>query len=86
MAALLVLAIIDLGWRRAFSAFVVALGVGLIVTGLLAVDWSYVSHHYSGHAGVAIVLAVVAGCVVIGRAGDSFWGRPSVAGPATCRR
>jgi hypothetical protein len=43
----------------------VALGVGLVVTGVLAVDWTWVSHHYSGMP-VAIVLAVVAGAVFVG--------------------
>ena len=82
-AVLLILAIIDLSWRRAFSAFVVALGVGLVVAGLLAVDWSYVSHHYSGMP-AAIVLAVVAGAVLIGVLGlvlGSAFGRgPAMAG------
>jgi hypothetical protein len=64
-AVLLILAIVDLGWRRALSALVVALGVGLVVAGLLAVDWPYVSSHYSGMP-AAIVLAVVAGVVLIG--------------------
>ena len=79
-AALLVFAIIDLSWRRALSAFIVALGVGLVVTGLLAVDWPYVSHHYSGMP-AAIVLAVAAGMVLIGLLGlvlGSAFGR----GPA----
>ena len=47
VGVLLILAIVDLGWRRTFSAFVVALGVGLIVAGLLGVDWNWVGHHYS---------------------------------------
>ncbi len=65
VAALLVFAIIDLGWRRAGTAFVIALGIGLIVTGLLAADWSYISNHNAG-APAAIVLSVLAGVVVIG--------------------
>ena len=65
LAALVIFAIIDLSWGRAFSAFVVALGAGLVVTGLLAVDWSWVSHHYSGMP-ASIVLALVVGVVVIG--------------------
>ena len=50
-AALLVLAIIDLGWARAFSSFVVALGIGLAVTGVFAVDWAAVSRNNSGLPG-----------------------------------
>jgi uncharacterized membrane protein YqjE len=67
-AALLILAIIDLGWRRGISAFVVALGVALVVAGLLAVDWSYVSHHYSG-APTSWILSVAVGAVLIGAVG-----------------
>ncbi len=80
-AALLSFAIVDLSWSRAFSALIVALGVGLVVAGLLAVDWPYVSHHYSGLP-AAIVLSVVAGVVLIGLLGlilGSAFGR----GPAT---
>ncbi len=83
VAALLVLAIIDLNWRRAAAAFVVALGVGLVVTGVLAVDWSYVSHHYSGMPS-SIVLALLAGAVLIGALGivlGAAFGRgPAIAG------
>ncbi|MFI5258395.1 MAG: hypothetical protein ACHQ01_02120 [Candidatus Limnocylindrales bacterium] len=82
VAVLLVLAIIDLGWRRGSSAFVVALGVGLVVTGLLAVDWNSVSHHNSGIP-AAIVLSVAAGIVVVGLLGAvlaaSFGRWPAVA-------
>ncbi|MGA2512326.1 MAG: hypothetical protein ABSG37_01735 [Candidatus Limnocylindrales bacterium] len=82
-AALLIFAIIDLGWGRALSAFIVALGVGLVVTGLLAVDWPYVSHHYSGMP-AAVVLAVVCGVVLIGALGivlgASFGRWPAAAG------
>ena len=62
---LLILAIIDLSPARAVMAFVVALGVGLVVAGLLLVDWSYISHHNAGLPD-AIVLAVLAGALVIG--------------------
>ena len=80
VSVLLILAIIDLGWRRGISSFVVALGLGLVVTGLLALDWSYVSHHYTGIA--APILAALAGLVLLGVAGavlGSAFGR----GPAT---
>jgi len=67
-AALLVLAIIDLSWRRAASSFVVALGVGLVVFGVLAVDWNWVSTHYSSMP-PHLVLAVGAGVVFVGLLG-----------------
>jgi uncharacterized membrane protein YqjE len=78
--ALLVFAIIDMSWGRAFSAFVVALGIGLVVTGLLAVDWPWVSHHYSGLP-AAIVLAVIVGVVLVGVLG-TFLGSAFGSGPA----
>jgi uncharacterized membrane protein YqjE len=65
MAALLIFAIIDLGWGRAFTAFVVGLGVGLVVTGVLVVDWSSISHNNSGLP-AAWVLAALAGAVIVG--------------------
>jgi uncharacterized membrane protein YqjE len=67
-AALLVLAIIDLGWGRAFSSFVVALGVGLAVTGVFAVDWAAISRNNTGLPG-GLVLAVLTGVVVFGLLG-----------------
>jgi uncharacterized membrane protein YqjE len=70
-AALLVLAIIDLGWGRAFSSFVVALGIGLAVTGVFAVDWAAVSRNNSGLPG-GLVLAVLTGVVVFGLLGAVF--------------
>jgi hypothetical protein len=79
-AALLIFAVIDLGWWRAAAAFIVALGVGLAVFGLLAVDWSWVSYRYSGMPS-SIALAAVAGAVLAGALGmilGSAFGR----GPA----
>ena len=67
-AALLVLAIIDLGWARAFSSFVVALGIGLAVTGVFAVDWAAISRNNTGLPG-GLVLAVLTGVVVFGLLG-----------------
>jgi uncharacterized membrane protein YqjE len=67
-AALLVLAIIDLGWGRALSSFVVALGIGLAVTGVFAVDWAAVSRNNTGLPG-GLVLAVLTGVVVFGLLG-----------------
>jgi uncharacterized membrane protein YqjE len=82
VAALLIFAIIDLGWRRGLASLAVALGVGLVVTGLLAVDWSYISHHYSGMPS-AWVLAIGAGAVLIGALGallGSGFGRGATIG------
>ena len=83
VAVLLVFAIVDLSWGRALSAFIVALAVGLVATGLLSVDWSYLSRHYSGMP-AAIVLAVVSGVVLVGALGTvlgSGFGRwPAAAG------
>jgi hypothetical protein len=82
-AVLLVFAIIDLSWARALSSFLVALGVGLVVAGVLAVDWNWVSHQYSGML-PAVVLAVVASVLAIGVLGavlGSAFGRwPAVGG------
>ena len=84
-AALLVFAIIDLSWGRALSSFLVALGVGLVVTGVVAVDWNWVSHHYSGMP-AAVVLAVAAGVLAMGVLGavlGSVFGRwPAIGGLA----
>ena len=80
-AALLAFAIIDLSPRRAASAFLVALGVALVVTGLLAVDWNWVSRQGSGMPG-ALILASVAGAALVGLVGlvlGSAFGR----GPAS---
>ena len=83
LTALLVYAIIDFGWSRASSSFVVALGIGLVVTGLLAVDWQWISHHYSGMP-AAIVLSTAGGLVIIGVLGlvlgAAFGSGPAKAG------
>ncbi len=62
---LLILAIVDLSPGRAVTAFIVALGVGLAVTGLLSADWNGISRDNAGLP-AAIVVSVVAGVVVIG--------------------
>jgi uncharacterized membrane protein (DUF485 family) len=82
-AVLLVFAIIDLSWDRALSSFAVALGVGLVVFGVLAVDWNWVSSHYSGMP-PHFVLAVAAGIVFVGVLGGvlgvSFGRWPGIGG------
>ena len=65
---LLMLAIVDLSWGRAVTSFLVALGFGLVVTGLLAVDWNGFHQNNSG-APAAIVLSVVAGAAIFGALG-----------------
>jgi uncharacterized membrane protein YqjE len=77
---LLILAIIDLSPARAFTAFIVALGVGLVVTGLLLVDWAYISRHNAGMT-EPIVLATLAGVLVIGALG-AILASPFGRGPA----
>ena len=71
VAALLVLAIIDLSRGRAFWSFVTALGVGLAVTAVFAVDWASVSRNNTGLPG-GLVLAVLAGVVVFGLLGAAL--------------
>jgi uncharacterized membrane protein YqjE len=68
VAALLVMAVIDLGWARAFSAFAVALIVGLVVVGVLGVDWAAVSRSNSGLPG-PLVLGLLAGALAFGLLG-----------------
>ncbi len=69
VAALLVLAAVDLGWGRALAAFLVALGVGLAVTGLFAADWAAISRDNPGLP-ATLVLAILAGAVVFGLLGS----------------
>ena len=71
VAALLVLAIIDLSRVRAFWSFVTALAVGLAVTGVFAVDWAAVSRNNTGLPG-GLVLAVLTGVVVFGLLGAAL--------------
>jgi uncharacterized membrane protein YqjE len=71
VAALLVLAIIDLSRVRGFWSFVTALAVGLAVTGVFAVDWAAVSRNNTGLPG-GLVLAVLTGVVVFGLLGAAL--------------
>ena len=71
VAALLVLAIIDLGWGRAFTALVVAFVIGLVVVGVLGVDWPAISRNNPGMPG-ALVLGVLAGVVAFGLLGAAL--------------
>ncbi len=68
VAVLLVLAIIDYGWRRASASFAIALGVALVVVGLLAADWTGLSHRSAGLP-PGWLIAMVAGALVLGLLG-----------------
>jgi uncharacterized membrane protein YqjE len=65
VAAVLVLAIVDLGLGRLFAAFIVAVLVALVVGTLLAIDWAAFSRDHPGTPG-ALALALLAGAVLIG--------------------
>jgi uncharacterized membrane protein YqjE len=79
---LLILAIIDLSWGRAVTAFLVALCVGLVVTALLAIDWNGFVQRNPG-VPAAIVLSMAAGLVIVAALGfvlaSSFGRGPAVA-------
>jgi hypothetical protein len=64
VAAVLILAILELGWTRAGAAFVVALGIGLVVGGILAADWAAVSRNNASLPGQPW-MAVVSGAVLL---------------------
>ena len=82
-AVILILAIIELSWGRAASSLVIALGVGLVVFGVLFVDWNSVSNNNAGMP-PRFVLALVASIVFVGILGavlGAAFGRgPSVGG------
>lgn len=71
LAAVLVMAIIELGWARALSAFVVALGVGLVVVGVLGADWAGISRSNAGLPG-PLVLGILSGVVAFGLLGGAL--------------
>lgn len=68
VAAILVLAILELGWARAGTAFVIAVGVGLVVGGILAADWASISKNNAGLPGQPWV-AILSGAVLLGLVG-----------------
>jgi uncharacterized membrane protein YqjE len=81
LGILLVLAIIDLDWGRTFVACLIAIAVGLVVTGVLLVDWPW----FTGRilpASVALAPQLVAAAAVLGVIGallGSGSGRQGVA-------
>jgi hypothetical protein len=68
VAAILVLGVIDLGPARAAAAFLVALGVGLVVFAVLVVDWAGLQGSNPGLP-APVLMSVFAGSVVIGLLG-----------------
>jgi hypothetical protein len=65
MAAIMILAILEVGWGRTGAALAVALGVGLVVGGILAADWAAISRDNSGLPGQPWV-AILSGAVLLG--------------------
>jgi hypothetical protein len=68
VAAILVLGVIDLGPARAAVAFLVALGVGIVMFAVLVVDWDAITKSNPGLP-AGIVMSLLAGAVVIGLLG-----------------
>jgi hypothetical protein len=83
VAVILVLGVIDLGPGRATAAFLVALGVGIVVFAVLVVDWDAIT---KGNAGLPapIVMSLVASAIVMGllglALGSAFGTGPAAAG------
>ena len=68
VGVLLVLAIIDLDWGRAISTCVIAIAVGLVVTGFLLVDWSWLAGRILP-ASVALLPELAVAVVLLGVVG-----------------
>jgi hypothetical protein len=68
LGILLVLAIIDLDWGRAFKTCIFAIAVGLVVTGLLLVDWPWLAGRILP-AAVALAPQLVVAAIVLGVVG-----------------
>jgi hypothetical protein len=68
IAGLLVLAIFELGWSRVGGAFVVALGVGLVVGGLLSYDWVALNRNNPGLPSEPW-FAILSGAILLGLVG-----------------
>jgi hypothetical protein len=65
---LLILAIVDLSPGRAVAAFIVALGVGLVVAGLLGVDWNGFAQR-NPTLPAAVVMSIATGAVIVAALG-----------------
>ena len=68
IAVLLVLAIVEFRWSWLVSSFVVALAVGLIVTGLLLANWQSITKGYAGLESLPWA-SIIAGAILIGLVG-----------------
>ncbi|HEX7591644.1 MAG TPA: hypothetical protein VF375_06805 [Candidatus Limnocylindrales bacterium] len=82
LGILLVLAIIDLDWGRTFVACLIAIVIGLVVSGLLLVDWPWFSARILP-ASVALAPQLVVAAAVLGAIGALLGfgsGRQGVAG------
>jgi hypothetical protein len=71
MTVLSILAIVDLSWERGISALLVAVAVGIVVAGVLAVDWNWLSRQNQGMPSTVLV-SVVACAVAIGLLGGAL--------------
>jgi hypothetical protein len=71
VTVLSILAIVDLGWERGMSSLLIALGIGLVVTAVLAVDWNWVSRQNPGLPS-AVLISVLACTVAIGLLGAAL--------------
>ena len=81
-AAILILGVVDLSRGRAAAAFAVALGVGLVVFGVLALDWNGIVKSNPGLP-TPWLLSSLVGAVVIGLLGLALgwnFGRWAAAG------
>jgi uncharacterized membrane protein YqjE len=65
---LLILAIVDLSPGRAATAFIVALGVGLVVAGLLGADWNGFAQR-NPTLPAAVVMSIATGAVIVAALG-----------------
>lgn len=68
VAVILALMILELGAGRTGAAFAVALGVGLVIGGLLTIDWAAVSRDNSGLPAQPWT-AIISGAVLLGVVG-----------------
>jgi hypothetical protein len=83
VAVLLVLAIIDLSWGRATSSLIIAIGVGLVVTGFLLADWTWMGNRLEVTTLQFSTQLIVAGALVGlvgGLVGSGFGRRSAVTG------
>jgi hypothetical protein len=68
VAALMVMGVLELGWGRVGWSFLVAVGVGLVIGGLQAANWTEIGKHNSGLFAQPW-LAILSGAVLVGLLG-----------------